>query len=87
VGTGPFKFVEWIQDDKVTLVKNEEFWGETAKVDTLVFRSIPDKSARFLEMQAGTIDMMDGVNPDDVAAAKANDQFQMILRPSMNVTK
>lgn len=68
-------------------MKNEEFWGETAKVDTLVFRSIPDKSARFLEMQAGTIDMMDGVNPDDVAAAKANDQFQMILRPSMNVTK
>ncbi len=79
--------MEWIQDDKVTLVKNEEFWGETAKVDILVFRSIPDKSARFLEMQAGTIDMMDGVNPDDVAAAKANDQFQMILRPSMNVSK
>jgi len=85
VGTGPFKFVEWIQDDKVTLVKNEAYWGEAAKIDTLVFRSIPDNSARFLELQAGTIDMMDGVNPDDVAAAKANDQFQMILRPSMNV--
>ncbi|KJS73616.1 MAG: peptide ABC transporter substrate-binding protein [Desulfotomaculum sp. BICA1-6] len=85
VGTGPFKFVEWIQDDKVTLVKNEEYWGEVAKIDTLVFRSIPDNSARFLELQAGTIDMMDGVNPDDVAAAKANEQFQMILRPSMNV--
>lgn len=85
VGTGPFKFEEWIQDDKVTLAKNEEYWGEKAKVDKLVFRSIPDNSARFLELQAGTIDMMDGVNPDDVAAAKANDQFQMVLRPSMNV--
>lgn len=85
VGTGPFKFEEWIQDDKVTLVKNEDYWGEKAKVDKLVFRSIPDNSARFLELQAGTIDMMDGLNPDDVAAAKANDQFQVILRPSMNV--
>ncbi|MBO8128403.1 MAG: ABC transporter substrate-binding protein [Peptococcaceae bacterium] len=85
VGTGPFKFVEWIPDDKVVLEKNEEYWGEKAKVDKLVFRSIPDNSARFLELQAGTIDIMDGVNPDDVAAAKANENLEVVLRPSMNV--
>lgn len=86
VGTGPFKFVEWIRDDHVTLAKNESYWGETAKVDTLVFRSIPDDSARFLELQAGAIDIMDGINPDDVAAAGANDRFQVFPRPAMNVS-
>ncbi|SFG65343.1 peptide/nickel transport system substrate-binding protein [Desulfotomaculum arcticum] len=85
VGTGPFKFVEWVPDDRIVLEKNNEYWGEKAKVDKAVFRSIPDNAARFLELQAGTIDMMDGINPDDVAAAKSNENFQIILRPSMNI--
>ncbi|WP_027364489.1 ABC transporter substrate-binding protein [Desulfotruncus alcoholivorax] len=85
VGTGPFKFAEWVPDDKIVLEKNNDYWGEKAKVDKVVFRSIPDNSARFMELQAGTIDMMDGINPDDVAAAKSNENFQIILRPSMNI--
>ncbi len=85
VGTGPFKFAEWIKDDKITLVRNDAYWGETAKVDALVFRSIPDDSARFLELQAGAIDMMDGLNPDDLVAAGANDRLQVFPRPGMDV--
>lgn len=85
VGTGPFKFLEWLGDDKITLAKNDAYWGEAAKVDTLVFRSIPDDSVRFLELQAGSIDILDGVNLDDVAAARANDRFQVLPRPAMDV--
>ncbi|MBO8169160.1 MAG: ABC transporter substrate-binding protein [Thermoanaerobacteraceae bacterium] len=85
VGTGPFKFVEWVPDDKIVLEKFEDYWGEKAKVDKLVFRSIPDNSTRLMELQAGTIDIMDGISPDDVATIKNDERFQLILRPSMNV--
>ncbi|GAW27686.1 ABC transporter substrate-binding protein [Carboxydocella sp. JDF658] len=85
VGTGPFKFVEWKKDDKVVLVKNEEYWGEKAKVDKVIFRTIPDNSARLMELKAGTIDAMIGVNPDDVEGIKNDPNLQLLLRPSMNV--
>jgi len=67
VGTGPFIFKEWIVNDKITLTANEDYWGGAPKIKTLIYRSIPDNTARFLELQSGAIDGMDNVNPDDVA--------------------
>lgn len=85
VGTGPFKFVEWVKDDHATVVKNADYWGEKAKIDKIVFRVIPDNSARLMELEAGTIDIMTGVNPDDVKKVQGNADLQVFLRPSMNV--
>jgi len=85
VGTGAFKFVEWVKDDKIVLEKNPDFWGETAKVDKLVFRAIPDNSARLLELQAGTIDIMIGLSPEDAQIVKDDANLNLLLRPSMNV--
>ncbi|WP_404454194.1 ABC transporter substrate-binding protein [Virgibacillus necropolis] len=86
VGTGPFVFEEWIPDDKITLSKNENYFGEVANVDTVIFRTIPDNGARFLELQAGSIDMMTGLNPQDIQTAEGDENLQIIRRPSMNVS-
>ena len=55
VGTGPFKFVEWVPADHITVEKNTDWWGDGPKLDKIIWRSIPDNSARFAELQAGTI--------------------------------
>ncbi|MBN2261145.1 MAG: ABC transporter substrate-binding protein [Clostridiales bacterium] len=85
VGTGPFQFVEWIKDDKIVLEKNENYWGEGPLLDKLIFRTIPDNSARLLELQAGTIDMMIGLSPDDAQIVADDPNLDLYLRPSMNV--
>ncbi len=85
VGTGPFKFVEWIKDAKIVLEKNENYWGEGPFLDKMIFRSIPDNSARLLELQSGTIDMMIGVSPDDAQIVTDDPNLDLYLRPSMNV--
>ncbi|MGE5507854.1 MAG: ABC transporter substrate-binding protein [Chitinophagales bacterium] len=85
VGTGPFKFVRWDHGDKVTLEANKEYWGGRPYLDRLIYRSIPDNSARLMELQAGNIDIMDGMNPDDVKLVKADKNLQLVLRPSFNV--
>ncbi|MFD1360748.1 ABC transporter substrate-binding protein [Lentibacillus salinarum] len=86
VGTGPFVFEEWIPDDNITLSKNDDYFGEAANVDEVVFRVIDDNSARFMELQAGSIDAMMGLNPEDIDTAEDDDGLQIIRRPSMNVS-
>ena len=39
---GPYKLKEWVKGDHFTLVRNEKYWGPKPKLDSLVFREIPD---------------------------------------------
>lgn len=86
VGTGPFVFQEWIPDDKITLTKNEDYFGKVANVNKVIFRTIPDNGARFLELQAGSIDLMTGLNPQDIDTAENDENLKIIRRPSMNIS-
>jgi ABC-type transport system substrate-binding protein len=85
VGTGPYRFKEWRKDDRIVLERNPDYWGEKALLDRVIFRSIVDNSARLLELQSGSIDLMEFLNPDDIATVKNDAQLQLILRPSLNV--
>ena len=70
VGTGPFKFVEWLPDDHVTLAANEAYWDGSYKgkpaVDTVVFRPIPEAATRAAELEAGGVHMIQDVLPDQI---------------------
>jgi ABC-type transport system substrate-binding protein len=85
VGTGAFRFREWRKDDRIVLERNPDYWSEKALLDRVIFRSIVDNSARLLELQAGSIDLMEFLNPDDIPTAKSDPHLQLFLRPSMNV--
>ena len=86
VGTGPFKFVEWKRNDSVTIEKYEDYRIEgLPKLDKVIFRSIPDNSARLNALNTGEIDLADGINPSDSASIESNSDLQLYERPSMNV--
>lgn len=57
VGTGPFRFVDYVNQDHLTVERNEDYWGEPAYLDELTFRFIPDPDARRLALEAGDIDV------------------------------
>ncbi|WP_071458755.1 ABC transporter substrate-binding protein [Bacillus massilinigeriensis] len=85
-GTGPFKFKEWKRNDKVTIVKNENYWKKgLPKLDSVIFRVIPENSARLNALNTGEVDLIDGVNFSDVDSIKKNDKLQAFFRPSLNV--
>jgi len=84
VGTGPFMFKEWIPNDHITLVRNPKWWGVGPKLDTLIFRSIPDNSARLAEFLAGTVQQAD-LAQTDMAAAEADPNIVNYTQPSMSV--
>ena len=62
VGTGPYKFVKWNKGENVVLVRNDDYWGEKAKIKNVIFRIIPDNSARVLALNNGEVDMIDGID-------------------------
>lgn len=86
VGTGPFKFTDWKRNDSITIEKFADYWQEgLPKLDKVIFRSIPDNSARLNELMAGNIDLADGINPSDGKTVEGDSSLQLIERPSMNI--
>ena len=85
VGTGPFMFKEWIKGDHITLVKNPNYWEGPAKLDTMIFRVIPDNSARAAEMQAGSIQSAGTeIAAVDIPAMQKNPDIQVIEQPAVS---
>ncbi|HEV8352799.1 MAG TPA: ABC transporter substrate-binding protein [bacterium] len=84
-GTGPFKFVEWVQKDHATYEANKEYWGGRPCVDRLIIRGIPDNTVRLLEMEKGSIQIMDQVNPPDYARIRGNSALTLFTGPGLNV--
>ena len=85
IGTGPFKFDSWTRGDKLTLVKNDDYWGDKAKIDTLIFRPISDNAARLQALQSGEIQGYDLVEPQDVSTIEGDSNLQVLDRPAFNV--
>jgi peptide/nickel transport system substrate-binding protein len=85
VGTGPFKFESWDRGNgEVTIVRNDDYWGEAAKLDEIIFRTIPDGNTRRQELQAGSIDGFDFVAPADYQSLE-DDGFQVLVRDPFNI--
>jgi peptide/nickel transport system substrate-binding protein len=63
VGTGPFRFVRWVKDDRIELAANQEYWRGAPKIKTLVFRPIPDDAVRVAALQNGEIDVAVNIPP------------------------
>lgn len=86
VGTGPFKFVNWTRNDSITIEKNPDYRiAGLPKLDKVIFRSIPDNSARLNALNNGEVDVVDGLSPSDKGSIETNGDLQLIERPSMNV--
>ena len=84
-GTGPFKFDSWERGDRLTLTRNDDYWGEAAILETLIFRPISDNAARLQALQTGEIQGYDLVEPQDIATIEGDANLQILDRPAFNV--
>ncbi len=67
IGTGPYKFLRWVTDEKIELVANKEYFEGEPYIQKYVFRIIPDQSIQFLELRNESIDSM-SLTPDQFFA-------------------
>jgi peptide/nickel transport system substrate-binding protein len=80
VGTGPFRFSNWVQGDRIELARNEDYWGTPAKLDKVTFRFISDPTAAFAAMMAGDVDVFPNFPaPENLAQFSADPRFQVLI--------
>jgi peptide/nickel transport system substrate-binding protein len=63
IGTGPYKFVSQVRDDRLILERFDGYWGGAGHIPTIEFRVIPEASTRLLSLEAGEVDMTQGQLP------------------------
>jgi peptide/nickel transport system substrate-binding protein len=85
VGTGPFQFVSWTRGDKLVVSRFDDYWGEKASLDQVIFRPIADNAARLQALQTGEIQGYDLVEPQDIPTIQENSDLQILDRPPFNV--
>jgi peptide/nickel transport system substrate-binding protein len=67
VGTGPFKFVEWVPGDRIVVERFDGYWGAPPKVDRIVFREFTNMAAMVAGFRRGELDIIPAVPPDNIA--------------------
>ncbi|MCP5367149.1 MAG: ABC transporter substrate-binding protein [Hyphomicrobiales bacterium] len=70
IGTGPYKFVEWVPGDRIILQRNEDYWGDKPAYDKVVIKPIKSGPARVAALLAGDVDFIDNVPTVDINRLK-----------------
>ena len=82
IGTGPYKFVEFVAGDRVVLEANPDYWGGKPEWDRVVIKPIPSGPARLAALLSGTVDVINDVPTDDIEALRKNPKVAVHLAPS-----
>ncbi|MCO8127789.1 ABC transporter substrate-binding protein [Acidimicrobiia bacterium EGI L10123] len=79
IGTGPFTFVESIQDDSIRVERNPDYWQDGLPyLDEVTFRAIPDSATRYAAIQSGEVDMYWENSYQRWQEIRGNDDLQLI---------
>ena len=88
IGTGPYRVVEWIRDDRLIMEAFDDHWRGRAPIDRLVHRAIPEDSTRVAELITGGVQMAVNIPPMEwdrvdsepgMAINRANSQRVMLI--------
>jgi len=81
IGSGPVKFTSWVKDDRLVLDANKDYWDGKIDVDQVVFRPVPELSARIAALLKGEVDLITKIPPDqmDRVAKASNTKVEGVL--------
>lgn len=94
VGTGPFVFKEWVKDDHITLVRNEDYkWAPSifknkgpAYLDQIIYRDVADNATRAAALEASEIQVATLTEPQ-TAQFKSSKNVQILTTPKAGTTR
>jgi peptide/nickel transport system substrate-binding protein len=84
-GTGPFRLDAWDGKGDIALTRFDDYWGDRALGDAVIFVAEPDAGRRLDKLREGSVDAIDLVAPGDMEAVEANPDLTLTPRQGLNV--
>ncbi|MEO7137939.1 MAG: ABC transporter substrate-binding protein [Gemmatimonadales bacterium] len=81
IGTGPFRFVGYEPRNRISVVRNESYWGTPALLDRITFRFYPDPTTRVLALAAGEVDLVMDLPREQVRSFTRRSGFRVERAP------
>ena len=81
-GSGPYMLEEYAQGDHVSIVRNEDYWGEAPSIDRIDFRVVPEAGSRIAALQTGEATAIYPMPTDQVATVRSAGDINMVSIPS-----
>ena len=81
MGTGAFKFVEWVKGDHITMEANEDYWRGMPKLKTVIFRPIPESATRVAAIQTGEVDIVTRLSAEEAQSLLGVENVKVIKYP------
>jgi peptide/nickel transport system substrate-binding protein len=85
VGTGAYRFVEWIKDERLVMEANRDWWGWEGRppaIDRVIWKAIPDDFPRLVALDKGEADIVTNVPPDRIKAIAEGRATRIVSTPS-----
>lgn len=85
IGTGPYALENWAAGSEIVLSRFDDYWGEPANEETAIFRWTSEAAARLVELQAGTVDVIDNPGAGDFEVIANDPNLSLQERQGLNV--
>ena len=85
VGTGAYRFVEWVKDERLVMQANRDWWGWDGRApafDRVVWKPIPDDFPRLVALERGEADIITNVPPDRIKAIEEGKTTRVVTAPA-----
>ena len=86
IGTGPYKLVEWVRDNRVVMEPNADYWGKGPKhIQRLIWRPVPNDTARAAGLQTGEFDIATTLSATSLQQLRGASGVDVLAVPSFRI--
>ena len=85
VGTGPFKFVEWVHGDHLTMVRNDDYWGGKPYLEKIIVKMVKEDSTRVMMLQSGDAHLIVRIPTEDIPRLEKEKNIKMDTTETLRV--
>ncbi len=89
VGSGAYRFVEWVKDERLVMEANRDWWGWGGKapaIERVIWKPIPEDFPRIVALDKGEVDIITNVPPDQIKAIEGGRLTRVVSIPSTRLT-
>jgi peptide/nickel transport system substrate-binding protein len=84
VCAGPYKFVEWVAQDRIVFERFERYWNASAiEIERVTYLPVPDDTVRLANLRAGGFQLTERIAPTDIATVRGDPRIQLFESPSI----